>query len=287
MTARCHTETSRCSAIATARWYRTSSTWTNERTGKTRGHGSRALAEPRQGGGQRLEPRADPLGVHDCQRLQQPAEARPARATPARRRPPSRRSPPTARREAPAPACGLPRTAQPREHGPPPSPPRVAPMRRQEHQPDQAEAAIDEDDGGGQRLRAGRARRVADAHHVAADIARQEVVEETRHEVRGDQRSERHGHTLCVEQQPPAPRIGQHVDAVEAEGHEQPGHRRALRAGPELSGVDAREQHGEQRDADHGLHEEDRGPGASRPGWHVLVFDRHPKDGRGDCTTVS
>ena len=47
--------------------------------------------------------------------------------------------------------------------------------------------------------------RVANADDVAADVRRQEVVEERRDEERVGQRAERHRHVLRVEQQAPAP----------------------------------------------------------------------------------
>ncbi len=56
-----------------------------------------------------------------------------------------------------------------------------------------------------ERLRAGGPRRVADADDVAADVRRQEVVEERRDQVRVDQRAERHRDVLRAQQQRPAP----------------------------------------------------------------------------------
>ena len=50
--------------------------------------------------------------------------------------------------------------------------------------------AIEQDDGRGQRLRPGERRRVRDADDVAADVARQEVVEERRDQERLGQRAE-------------------------------------------------------------------------------------------------
>src|SRR6185503_4422085 len=55
-----------------------------------------------------------------------------------------------------------------------------------------AEAAVDENHRRGERLRAGGPRRVADADDVAADVARQEVIEEVGDEVRAEQRAPAH-----------------------------------------------------------------------------------------------
>ena len=104
-----------------------------------------------------------------------------------------------------------------------------------QHEAHQAEAAIDEDDGRGERLRAGRPRRVADADDVAADVARQEVVEEERDEVRAGEMVGRDVHILRIEQQLPAPDAGHHGERVDRERDEQPGDRGGARTRPQRS----------------------------------------------------
>ena len=70
--------------------------------------------------------------------------------------------------------------------------------RGDEHERHQAQAAIDEDDRRRQRLRPGRPGGVADADDVAADIARQEVVEEDRDQARAEQRARCGTCTCCA-----------------------------------------------------------------------------------------
>ena len=81
---------------------------------------------------------------------------------------------------------------------------------RHEDQAHQADAAVDQDDRRRQRLGPGRAGGVPDADHVTADVARQEVVEERRDQVGGEQGPRGARHLLRVEQQPPAPGCDDH-----------------------------------------------------------------------------
>ena len=91
----------------------------------------------------------------------------------------------------------------------------VAPSAATSTSPIRPSAAIHEHDRRGQRLRLRGPRRVADADDVAADVARQEVVEEPGDEIRRQQRARRHLDALRAQQQLPAPRARQHVDEVE------------------------------------------------------------------------
>ena len=61
--------------------------------------------------------------------------------------------------------------------------------RRDQDQTHQTEHAIDQHDRGRQRLGPRRPRGIANPNHVAADVARQKVVEEQRDQQRSEQRS--------------------------------------------------------------------------------------------------
>ena len=81
----------------------------------------------------------------------------------------------------PKPAHSIPGPTGPTVAGPRPA---EAPDRRHQHQAEQADAAVDQHDGRRERLGPGGRRRVGDADDVAADVARQEIVEERRDEKR-------------------------------------------------------------------------------------------------------
>ena len=110
---------------------------------------------------------------------------------------------------------------------------------RHEHQRHQPQKAIDQHDRRRQRFRPRRPRRIGDAHHVAADIARQEIVEEERHEKRRQQRSAPHVNLLRRKQNVPAPRARDHVHDVHRERREEPRHRRVPGVVPQRRHVDA------------------------------------------------
>ena len=123
-----------------------------------------------------------------------------------------------------------------------------------QHESEQTESAIDEDNRRRQRFRSGGARRIADPNHVAADVARQEIVEELRDEERAEQPPARDIDLLRLEQNPPAPGRGEHVDQEDPERERQPPERRAPRDLPEMADVDAREQQRQQDHADGDFH---------------------------------
>ena len=101
-------------------------------------------------------------------------------------------------------------------------------------------------------------RRVADPDHVAADVARQEVVEEQRDQQRSEQRAAADVHALRVEQQLPSPGARQHVDHVDGQRHQQPRQRRLACARPQRADVDARKQQPQQADADADLGDQEQ-----------------------------
>jgi hypothetical protein len=109
----------------------------------------------------------------------------------------------------------------------------------------------------GARLRLRRPGRIADPDHVAADVARQKIVEERRHQERAQQRSAPDRDLLRVKQQMPAPGTDQQVDRVDAERDDQPEHGRAAHRLPQPRDIDLPEQHHQEDDADRELEDEE------------------------------
>ena len=126
----------------------------------------------------------------------------------------------------------------------------VAPTAATSTSRQQAEPAVDEDDGRRQRLRSRGLRRVGDADHVAADVAGQEIIEELRDQERLEQPPDGDVDVLRLEENPPPPRRGEDVDEEDDQRDRQPPQRGAARDLPEVADVDAREQQREQHDAD-------------------------------------
>ena len=118
---------------------------------------------------------------------------------------------------------------------------------RHQRQSEQAEPAVDQHDGGRQRLGAGGLRRVGDPDDVAADVAGQEVVEEGRDEKRLGQEAEGKADVLGAQQHAPAHGAGQHHHQIEPERRHQPGRRRLARDAPQTRDVHPRKQQREQR----------------------------------------
>ena len=94
------------------------------------------------------------------------------------------------------------------------------------------------------------ARRVADANHVAADIAREEIVEEHRDEDTSRAAIGVDLHVLRAEQHVPTPRARHDVDGVDHERGEEPRQRRRRGDRPQLADIDPREENPEKHDAD-------------------------------------
>ena len=125
-------------------------------------------------------------------------------------------------------------------------------------EPHQSDHAVGEDHDCGARLRSGRARRVANADHVASDVARQKIIEEERDEERAEERPRGNVDLLGIEKQVPSPDASEHVREVHAERGRQPYERRPLRRRPQARRVDLRKEDGEQDDADGHLEREER-----------------------------
>ena len=94
--------------------------------------------------------------------------------------------------------------------------------RGQDEQRNQAEDPVDEDHRRRERLGAGKRRRIGDAHNVAPDIARQEIVEKRGDEKRLGQRAQADVDRLQPEQQPPAPRADREHEPVDAKRGDSP-----------------------------------------------------------------
>ena len=120
---------------------------------------------------------------------------------------------------------------------------------RHEDERHEPEHAVREDDERRDRLRSGRPCRLADADHVAADVAGQEIIEEQRDEKRSEERTRAHIHVLGVQEDVPSPDTHQHVDEIDRQRGGQPRQRRLARAGPQPADVDLREEQREQDDA--------------------------------------
>ena len=123
---------------------------------------------------------------------------------------------------------------------------------------DHAESAIDEDDGRGERSRARRPGSIRHPDDVAADVAREKVVEE-----RGDQ--ERLGESaggrmnaLRVQQHAPPPRADPDHGRVGGRRASDPEQVRAARERPQTPDVAAGEEQRDQTDAENRLEEESR-----------------------------
>ena len=106
---------------------------------------------------------------------------------------------------------------------PPASTAAVAPIAATSTRPSSPMHAVDQHHGGRQRLGLRRPGRVADADHVAADVARQEVVEEGRHQVGATGGGARRTLTRCGSSSTPQRQAAdQHLDQVEAERRQRP-----------------------------------------------------------------
>jgi len=132
-------------------------------------------------------------------------------------------------------------------------PDRRRPKRGHQHERHQAEDAVHQDHRGAERLRVCVPRGVADPDHVAADVARQKIVEIGRDQERAEQRRKRHLDALGLQQQVPAPHRARRAGGEDDDGSEQPRYRRQPRVLPQLRDVDAREQDEEEDDADRKL----------------------------------
>jgi hypothetical protein len=147
----------------------------------------------------------------------------------------------------------------------------------QQDQPKEAKATVHQHHRRCQRLRTGRSRRVGNPDDVAADVARQEIIEERRDEKRADQRARGDADPLRVKQQAPPPGAGEHHHQVEHQRRGEPADRGRPDVRPESRSVAARDQQDQQPDADDHLRDEQQlpldGRGRGR-GTLVVVEDR-------------
>ena len=121
--------------------------------------------------------------------------------------------------------------------------------RRHQDQSRQPEHAVHQYDRCGEGLRAGGRRRVGNAHDVAADVARQEVVKEQAHPDRFTQRARGHVHMLRAQQAMPSPHRDRLHEGVGSDGQQDPPHVHALHALPERCEIDRSQHEVQQRGA--------------------------------------
>ena len=242
-----------------------------ERAAEAAEERARLVAEAGQRAGQLRDAVADPFRVKHRQRPQQTAEA--GGGEHGRRRRGGAGEEPGPQPDRPDRCRGV---MQPPDRG--------RANRRHEHERHQAEHAIHQDDGRRERFRVGDAPRVPDTDDVAADVARQKIVEVGRDQKRAEQRRPGDLDALRLEQEVPAPHRRHRADGVDGQCGEQPRDRRQPGSGPQLRDVDPRKEHDEEDDADRELH---RQQDVAAHGGRFGLFRGHSAKGTRHCTIIS